>query len=161
MNAKLKIIAVLGVASLTTCTLLAGPLLVIQAPSIVIGPPVVTVPAPVVIVNAGVPDDYTWDGTEYVGMVGDQYYYLGPDHVWLTLDAPRLARFHDWSRGHADWRTHAIRNDKYRRDAHGHEAPFRDARDARDAHDAPIGHPGPGSDRDHDHGHDGDDHHDH
>jgi hypothetical protein len=124
----------------------------------VIGPPVVTAPAPVVIVNAGVPDEYAWDGTEYVGAVGDQYYYLGPDHVWLTLDAPRLARFHDWSRGHADWRTHAIRNDKYRRDAHGHEAPFRDARDA---HAAPIGHPGPGSDRDHDHGHDGDDHHDH
>jgi len=157
MNTKLKIIAVLGMASLTTGTLMAGPLLVIQSPVVVVSPPVVALPAPVVIVNVGVPDDYAWDGTEYVGMVGDQYYYLGPDHAWLTLDAPRLARFHDWARGHADWRTHAIHNVQYRRDAHGHDVPFRDA------HASPTMHPAPGSDHGHpdDHGHDADDHHDH
>ena len=146
----------LGVTSLATCTLMADPFVVIHTPSIVISPPVVVVPAPVVTVDVGVPDQYVWDGTEYVGVVGDQYYYLGPDHVWLVMDAPRQARFHDWARIHADWRTHAIRNDKYRRDAHGHEAPFRDVHAAPNAHPAPVNnHPHPD---DHPHG---DDHHDH
>jgi hypothetical protein len=71
-----------------------------------------------------VPDSYVWDGTEFVGVVGTDYYYLGPDHIWLRADAPRLARFHDWERGHADWRAHAIRNDLYRHDARGHVVPY-------------------------------------
>ena len=144
MNAKL--ITMLGVASLATCTLMSGPLVVIQPPVIVVRPPVVTIPAPAVTVTVGVPDDYVWDGYEYVGVVGGQYYYLGPGNVWLALDAPRLARFHVWERGHADWRLHAIRNEKYRRDAHGHDVPLRDL------------HAAPGHDSDHGHG--GDDHHD-
>jgi hypothetical protein len=113
--------------------------------------PVVPAPAPAITVNVGVPDDYVWDGNEYVGLVGDQYYYLGPDHVWLSLDARRRALFHDWERTHADWRLHTIRNEQYRRDAHGHDVPFRDG------HGAPNAHPEPG----YDHRHDGDDHHDH
>jgi hypothetical protein len=123
-------------------------------PVVVVRPPVVAVQpvAPVVSVDVGVPDSYVWDGSEYVGMVGDQYYYLGPNHVWLTLDAPRLARFHGWERGHGDWRTHAIRNDKYRQDAHGHNVPFHDV------HAAPAMHPAPGNNNDH--GHDAG-HHDH
>lgn len=154
MNAKLA--AMVGMASLTTCTLMSGPLVVIRPPVVVVAP-VVTVPAPAVTVVVGVPDDYVWDGTEYVGVVGDQYYYLGPDHVWLVMDAPRLARFHGWEKSHADWRMHAIRNEKYRRDAHGHDVPLRGM------HAAPDAHPAPGSD----HGHDAaghhfeDDHHDH
>jgi hypothetical protein len=129
----------------------APPLVVIQPPSVVIQAPV---PAPpVVTVETTVPDDYVWDGSEYVGVVGSQYYYLGPDHVWLTLDAPRLARFHGWERGHADWRTHAIRNELYRHDAHGHDVPRHDA-PRHDVHAAPDAH------ADHDHGHDADKHHD-
>ena len=159
MNAKLK--TMLGITSITTCTLMAGPVVVVQPPSVVIQPPIVVQPAPVpvapaVTVEVGVPDAYVWDGYEYVGVVGDQYYYLGPDHVWLTLDAPRLARFHDWARVHADWRANAIRNEKYRRDVHGHDVPFHDRHAAPDTHPAPA----------YDHGHDGDyhhgdDHHDH
>ena len=45
---------------------------------------------------------------------------LGPGNVWLPFDSVRVARFHDWERDdHADWRDHAIRNELYRRDAHG------------------------------------------
>ena len=51
-----------------------------------------------------VPDSYAWDGYEYVGLVGDQYYYLGPGNVWLFCEPFRLERFHGWERGHADWR---------------------------------------------------------
>jgi hypothetical protein len=141
MNAK--IISVLGVASLATCTLVAGPFIVVQPPVVVVNPP-----PPVVSVTVGVPDDYVWDGTEYVGLVGNQYYYLGPNHVWLTVDAPRLARFNGWARNHGDWRLHAIRNDKYRSDAHGHVVPFRDVRAGPNGHPAPVT----------DHRHDGDDH---
>ena len=158
MNAKL--VTLLGVTGLATCTLMAGPLLVVQSPVIVVAP---VVRAPVVTVNVGVPDEYVWDGYEYVGLVGGHYYYLGPDHVWLTFDGPRLERFHGWERGHADWRLHAIRNDQYRRDAHGHQVPFHDAHAAPvndHSHDSDHGH-----DADHahdsDHGHDADDHHDH
>jgi len=142
MNAKL--ITLFGAASLASCTLIAGPFVVVQPPVVVVSP---IVPAPAITVTVGVPDEYVWDGYEYVGVVGGQYYYLGPDHVWLVLDAPRVARFHDWERTHADWRVHAIRNEQYRRDAHGHDVPFRDG------HAAPNVHP--------DHGHDADDHHDH
>ena len=73
-----------------------------------------------------VPDSYAWDGYEYVGFVGDQYYYLGPGHVWLFCEPFRLERFHGWERGHADWRSHAIRNDRYRTDRNGHVQPRRD-----------------------------------
>src|ERR1700733_3935795 len=87
--------------------------------------PVVVVPAPVVVPEPAVtvqvvPDSYVWDGTEYVGVVGSQYFYLGPGNVWLTLDGPRVARFHEWERGHADWRVHAIRNERFRHAAHAH-----------------------------------------
>lgn len=103
--------------------------------------PVVVAPAPVVTV--AVPDTYVWDGSEYVGMVGSSYFYLGPGDVWLAMDGPRLARFHDWEHHHADWRDHATRNERYRKDARGHEVPMREMRDdrvapdnhARDSHD--------------------------
>lgn len=77
-------------------------------------PPVVAVEADVV------PDDYYWDGYEYVGIVGDRYYYLGPGNVWVVCDPIRLHRFNVWIGAHPDWRVHATVNVHYRTDAHGH-----------------------------------------
>ncbi len=73
-----------------------------------------------------VPDSYVVVDGVYYGAVGDQYFYLGPGGVWLVCDSVRLERFHGWERYHADWRDHAIRNDRFRTDAHGHFAPMRD-----------------------------------
>jgi hypothetical protein len=91
--------------------------LIIAAPA-----PVVVAPAPVEPVM--VPDNYVWDGVEYVGVVGGAYFYLGPGNVWLACGPDRLERFHGWERYHADWRDHAIRNDRFRTDAHGHVQPM-------------------------------------
>lgn len=91
-------------------------------PVVVAAPPPVTIetaPPPAVETDV-VPDDYTWDGNEYVGLVGDTYFYLGPGNVWLVCDPVRLGRFHGWEHGHPDWRAHAIRNDRFRADARGH-----------------------------------------
>ena len=84
--------------------------------------------APSAVEVAMVPDDYYWDGYEYVGLVGDQYYYLGPGNVWLVCDPVRLDHVHVWERGHPDWRVHVIRNDRYRNDSHGHYHSRRDNR---------------------------------
>jgi hypothetical protein len=119
-----KIFALLvGVSSLATLTSIAGPSITVQIGT---PPPMVVAPAPPPVVVSTVPDAYVWDGVEFVGVVGDQYYYLGTGNVWLPFDALRTARFHDWERVHADWHAHAVRNDLYRRDAHGHDVPFRD-----------------------------------
>jgi hypothetical protein len=97
-------------------------------------PPVVVVDEPVLV-----PDYYAWDGFEFVGVIGGEYVYLGPSQVWMVCEPFRLERFHGWEHGHGDWRDHAIHNDRYRRDVHGHEAP---------AHGGPghaePGHGGPG-----------------
>ncbi|HEY1719406.1 MAG TPA: hypothetical protein VGH42_14095 [Verrucomicrobiae bacterium] len=136
MNATKKIaITMAGLSSLATMTLIAGPIVTVQVPV-----PAVTVqvPAPAVTVEAAVPDSYVWDGTEFVGVVGSQYYYLGAGNAWLPFDSVRTSRFHDWEKVHADWRTHATRNELYRHDAHGHDVPRNDDQ----SHD-----------KDHDHGH--------
>ena len=67
-------------------------------PFVVVAPqPVVyAAPVPVEVAPAMIPDSYAWDGYEYVGLVGDQYYYLGPDNLWLFCDPIRLGRFHGW-----------------------------------------------------------------
>jgi hypothetical protein len=148
MKTKNIALAMMGFSSLVTLTLSAAPLISIQVPA-----PAVTVqvPAPVVpavTVETTVPDTYAWDGSEYVGMVGSQYFYLGAGNVWMPLDTIRIARWHDWQRIHADWRTHMVRNDLYRRDVHGHTVPLRDdhARDINHDHDN-------GLDKSHDHDH--------
>jgi hypothetical protein len=78
-------------------------------------PPVVMAPPPVV----EVPDYYVWDGDEYVGMIGPNYYYLGPGQAWVVCDPVRVQRFNVWVGYHPDWRSHMTYNDHYRRDAHG------------------------------------------
>ena len=91
---------------------------------------VVEAPPPVVVVDE-VPDDYVWDGYEFVGVAGGAYFYLGPGDVWMRCEPWRLERVHVWERDHADWREHAIRNDRYRTDGHGHNQPQHDGRGAR------------------------------
>jgi hypothetical protein len=103
---------------------LGGPGIIINPPTVVISPPavVVSVPPPAVEVQVAVPDYYVWDGYEYVGVVGSQYYYLGPGNVWLVCDPVRFQRFHTWEGGHPDWRTHATHNVHYRNSS-GHNQP--------------------------------------
>ena len=98
-------------------------------------PMVVVASPPVEVVPMMVPDSYAWDGYEYVGLVGDQYYYLGPGDVWLFCEPFRLDRFHGWERGHADWRDHAVRNDRYRTDRNGHVQPRHDDKQGKDRKD--------------------------
>ncbi|HEY1662201.1 MAG TPA: hypothetical protein VGI03_07265 [Verrucomicrobiae bacterium] len=129
MKTKSKIAMVLAMTSIAALPVLAGPAISIQVnPPVVVAPaPVIVTPPPAPVVTvAVVPDTYAWDGTEYVGVVGDQYYYLGPGNVWMVMDPGRLGRFHDWERGHADWRVHATVNEKYRYDAHHNYAPYHD-----------------------------------
>jgi hypothetical protein len=85
---------------------------------------VVESPAPTPMAGVEVPDDYVWEGYEYVGLVGGVYFYLGPGNVWFRCEPWRLERFHGWERYHPDWHNHAIHNDRYRRDAQGHEHPW-------------------------------------
>ena len=75
-----------------------------------------------------VPASYVIVDGEYIGWVGDRYFYLGAGGVWLACDFVRLEHFHRWERSHHDWREHAIRNDHFRRDAQGHEHPRYDER---------------------------------
>jgi hypothetical protein len=69
------------------------------------------------------PGNYVWDGYEYVGVVGGQYYYLGPGNVWIGCDPVRVRRFNVWVGAHPDWRAHATVNMHYRGYAQGHEVP--------------------------------------
>jgi hypothetical protein len=103
-------------------------------PFVVVAPaPVYVAPAEVEVAPVMVPDSYTWDGFEYVGLVGDQYFYLGPGNVWLFCEPFRLDRFHGRERGHADWRDHAIRNDRNRTDRNGHVQARHDDKQGRDS----------------------------
>ena len=81
---------------------------VYTAPSrVVISPP----PA---VPQVAVPGSYVWDGRQYVGMVGNQYYYLGPGNAWVIMDPARMNYFRGWARTHPNWRAHATRNTRYR-----------------------------------------------
>jgi len=103
-----------------------APIIIAAPQPVYIAPqPVYIAPEPVVEGPVMVPDQYTWDGVEYVGLVGDQYFYLGPGNMWLVADPFRLDRFHGWERGHPDWREHATHNDRFRTDHNGHVQPAR------------------------------------
>jgi hypothetical protein len=116
-----------GLALLSGCVVRPDGRVYVGFPVVTVAPVVVTGPS-VAVEPVMVPESYTWDGVEYVGLVGDQYYYLGPGNVWLVAGPDRLAFFHGWERGHPDWRNHATRNDRFRRDARGHEQPRREER---------------------------------
>lgn len=110
-------------------------ILALMSGCVVEGPP----PGPAVV--SFVPDYYVWDGYEYVGVVGDQDYYLGPGNVWIVCDPVRVRRFNVWVGAHPDWHAHATVNVRYRMDAGGHSHPL---------HAPPAKHGD--RDRDHDHG---------
>lgn len=128
-----KIGFAVGISIVTLTVVLVSGCVIEPNGQVAFAPVVVAAPAPVVVepqpVVVEVPDDYIWDGYEYVGVVGGVYFYLGPGNVWLRCEPWRLERFHGWERGHADWRQHAIRNDHYRNDSHGHYQPRHDKRD--------------------------------
>lgn len=142
----------------TVLLAISGMALLAFAPGCVVeGPPP---PGPAVVTVA--PDYYVWDGYEYVGWVGDQYYYLGPGNVWLACDPVRVHRFNVWVGGHPDWRAHATVNVHYRANINRHPqpprtvparpAPHRDQNQGREQnHNRDHSHD---RDRDHDHDHD-------
>lgn len=125
---------VLGIASIATLALVSGCIVDPDGRVVYRAGVVVDAPPPVVVVDE-VPDDYYWDGFEYVGLVGGAYFYLGPGNVWMRCEPWRVDRFHVWERDHTDWREHAVRNDRYRNDSHGHYQPRHDARGDRDRRD--------------------------
>jgi len=114
-----------GLALLAGCVVQPNGQVGLYVPTVAFAPAVVVAPA-VAVEPVMVPEAYTWDGVEYVGLVGDQYFYLGAGNVWLVAGPDRLERFHGWERGHPDWRSHATRNDRFRKDARGREQPRRD-----------------------------------
>ncbi len=105
--------------------------------------------APVMVAEpVMVPASYVIVDGEYIGWVGDRYFYLGAGGVWLACGFIRLERFHNWERSHHDWREHAIRNDRFRRDAQGHEHPRSDDRHVQSSHSDPrVVQPGKGDPR--------------
>lgn len=115
-----KIVVATVISSLATLKLMSGPAVGITVQVPVPVPP----PPPSITVTVGVPDAYVWDGYEYVGVVGTQYFYLGAGDYWLPCDAVRLGHFHEWERAHADWRAHTVVNAHYRVDARGHVHPW-------------------------------------
>ncbi|HZI32723.1 MAG TPA: hypothetical protein VFF11_10295 [Candidatus Binatia bacterium] len=105
------------------------------------GPPP---PPPRVAVVGFVPDDCFWDGYEYVGWYGDQYYYWGPEHVWIICDPVRVQRVNVWISDHPHWRTQARPSVQYQ------------VKVAEQPHPSPLRAPTVkrGQDRDHNHNHD-------
>lgn len=125
---------------LTTAGVVCGMTLPgIAGPNIYIAPPapptvIITAPAPPpAVVVTVVPDYYIWDGDEYVGVVGDQYYYLGPGDVWVVCDPVRFHRFQVYVHDHPDWHSHMTHNEKYRNQDRDHDhdrpAPMHDKDD--------------------------------
>ena len=125
LRAGILTLAAGGLALVSGCVVQPNGQVGLLLPTVAFAPAVVVAPA-VEVGPVFVPEAYTWDGVEYVGLVGNQYFYLGAGNVWLVAGPDRLERFHGWERGHADWRDHATRNDRYRKDAHGHVQPRRD-----------------------------------
>jgi hypothetical protein len=60
-----------------------------------------------------VPRRYVWDGFEFVGRGGNQYFYLGPNNVWMVMDNARLRRFQEFQIANPNWQQNQIRNTRY------------------------------------------------
>ena len=69
------------------------------------GPPP---PPPGVAVVGFAPDYCFWDGYEYAGWYGGEYYYWGPRQVWVVCDPVRSQRVNVWVKTHPDWRARTV-----------------------------------------------------
>lgn len=49
------------------------------------------------------PSNAVWDGSDYVGQVNGQYYYLGPNNTWMPMDAAHQQRFEEWQQSYPNW----------------------------------------------------------
>jgi len=131
MRACSALVAASGLILMAGCVIepprvaVRGPVVVAPVPPppppLVVVAPAPPPPGPVVYV----PDSYFWDGYEYVGLVGDDYCYLGPGNVWVVCEPWRLNRVHVWIHGHPDWHAHLVVNERFRTDRYGHVAPHR------------------------------------
>jgi hypothetical protein len=124
MKTQYKIYRATGVFTVATLTILSS---AVADPSLP--------PPPSVTVQVGVPDYYVWDGYEYVGVIGSQYYYLAPGDVWAPMPSERRERFEHWEHNHHDWQEHAIRNERYRHDMNGHEYPWHEREEHHEHHE--------------------------
>lgn len=70
--------------------------------------------APGQVSSMQVPPSYVWDGRQFVGAVGNQFYYLGPGNVWIPMDRTRMNNFRAWERANPHWRSWATPNVRYR-----------------------------------------------
>ena len=71
-------------------------------------------PASGQVASMQVPSSYVWDGRQFVGAVGNQFYYLGPGNVWVPMDRARMNNFRAWERANPHWRSWATPNVRYR-----------------------------------------------
>lgn len=91
------------------------PVATVQSPP----PPVVApVPPPTGYVTY-VPEDYAWDGYEYVGVSGGQYVYWSGG-TWVLADPVIVARFQGWQHHHPEWRRHAMHYHREREELERH-----------------------------------------
>lgn len=101
----LPIIATAGIALALANPCIAQPATVASA-----RPPAIPRNSPQAL---AVPQTYVWDGFEFVGRVGSQYYYIGPNNTWMVLDGVRLRRFQRWQKADPNWQQRQIRNTRY------------------------------------------------
>lgn len=107
MNINMKCVLLIpSMGFVVALPCMAGPITPTVA---VIPPPVVVAPTPVAF-----PPNYWWDGFQFVGMVGNQVYYLGPGNVWTPMDPVHLGHWQTWQRTNPNWRNRSIPNTRYR-----------------------------------------------
>ena len=97
-------------------------------------------PPPRVAVVGFVPDYCFWDGYEYVGWYGDDYYYWGPHRTWIICDPIRVQHVKVYVQDHPNWGTRVRPNVQYPVDANGHPHPLRIPPPVRHDRDQGLGH---------------------
>ena len=112
-----------NIVSILTGTLitiiLSGCVVSLKTPGLIISNPVPVVTYQPAVEVGIVPDVYTWDGFEYVGIVNGVYFYYGAGG-WYHCEPWRLERFHGWERGHGEWRSHETHNEHHQGGSNHH-----------------------------------------
>ena len=123
MKTKSKIAIIMGITSIAALPIMASPIVATETPMV----PAATVPAatPAAGLEAGaVPSSYVYDGSTYVGLVGNQYYCLNVHKCWVPMNQTETTRFVAWQRSHPDWQAHTTKNLNFRKDADGKIIPL-------------------------------------